>query len=59
MAAFLSANLSTIIVGLIVLGLVVLAIRSLIKDHKSGSACGSCGGDCAHCHSQEVNTVDK
>ncbi len=29
-------------------GLVVLAVRSMWRDHKSGKSC-SCGGDCSHC----------
>lgn len=39
--------MGTFIVGLIVAGLVALAIRQLVKDKKSGKA--SCGGDCGHC----------
>ncbi len=43
--------ISTAIVGLIVIGVVFLAVRSLRKDQKAGkSLCGGgCGGDCACC----------
>lgn len=37
----------TVIVGAIVLLCVGLAIRSMIKDKKSGKS--SCGGDCSKC----------
>ncbi|MFA9378646.1 MAG: FeoB-associated Cys-rich membrane protein [Lachnotalea sp.] len=40
--------MGTIIIGLIVLVLVSLAIRSMIKDKKSGKSI-QCGGDCGHC----------
>ena len=39
--------MSTVIVGLILLAIVVLVIRSMINDHKSGKS--SCGGNCAGC----------
>ena len=43
--------MGTVIVGAIVLGVVGLAVRSIMKDKKSGKGfngnCGSCGG---HCH---------
>jgi hypothetical protein len=40
--------LGTIIVGLIVAGIVALAIRSMIRDKKAGKSI-QCGGDCKHC----------
>ena len=38
--------MSTFIISCIILLLVVLAIRSLWKDRKSGKGCG---GACSHC----------
>ena len=41
--------MGTVIVGAIVLGVVGLAVRSIMKDKKSGKGCngncGSCGGN--------------
>lgn len=39
--------MGTFIVGLIVAGCVVLAIRSIVLDKKSGRS--SCGGNCSKC----------
>lgn len=39
----------TIIVGVIVLGVLALALRSVIKNSKNG-ACSSCGGNCSCCN---------
>ncbi len=45
--------MGTFIVGAILVGIVVLIIRSMIKDKKAGKSL-SCGGDCkncgGHCH---------
>ncbi len=41
------SNIGTIIVGLVVLVMVFLSIRSLIADRKKG--CSSCGGSCSAC----------
>ncbi len=45
-------NLATLITGIIVLLIVVLAIRSLIRERRSGKCscgCSSCSGSCPHC----------
>lgn len=47
MLAWLSANIGTIVVGLIVLGAVAAILRSMWRDKKAGKL--SCGGDCAKC----------
>ena len=47
MAAFLSANIGDIIVIAILLIIIGLAVRSIIKDKKSGK--GTCGCGCAGC----------
>lgn len=47
---FLMENLSTIIILLIVIAAVCLAIRSIIRDRKSGKGCGACPGGCHGCH---------
>lgn len=40
--------MGTIIVGIIVAGVVVMIVRNMIKDKKSGKSV-QCGGDCGHC----------
>ncbi|HBA70105.1 MAG TPA: FeoB-associated Cys-rich membrane protein [Lachnospiraceae bacterium] len=40
--------MGTLIVGLIVLGAVALAVKSMIRDKKNGKSV-QCGGDCGHC----------
>ena len=47
MAAWLSENIGSIIVILIIAAVVALSIRSLIKDKRSGK--GGCGHGCAGC----------
>lgn len=54
MMAFLSKNIGTIVVLLIVIALVAAVVTKMIKDKKSGkSACGcncsECGCGCSHC----------
>lgn len=39
--------MGTLVVGGILLVIVVLIIRGIVKDKKSGKS--SCGGDCSHC----------
>lgn len=40
-------NLSTALVLVVVIGIVFLAMRSIINDKKNGKS--SCGGDCGGC----------
>ena len=50
--------MGTIIVGLILVSIVALIIRSMVKDKKSGKSL-QCGGNCSHCAghcSAPVNT---
>jgi len=47
MLAFISANLGTILISLLLLVLVFAIIRKIITDKKHGIS--SCGGNCAHC----------
>ncbi|MBQ7186227.1 MAG: FeoB-associated Cys-rich membrane protein [Ruminococcus sp.] len=47
MLAWLSANLGTIIVSIILLLILSAAVMKLIKDRKSGKS--SCGCGCAGC----------
>ena len=53
MLQWLSSNLSTIVISLLLLAVVFLIVRYLIRQHKQGKHscggnCGACGG-CAHC----------
>ena len=43
MLEFLRANLSTIIVALVLAVIVALTVRKMIKDKKAGKTCSSCG----------------
>ena len=48
--------MGTVIVSLIVVGMVVLAIRSIYRNKKSGKGCGCGCGGCANagiCHVQK------
>lgn len=49
MLSFLAANLSTIVVGAVVFGLVGLSLRATIRDLKSGkcAGCKGCPGGCS------------
>jgi len=48
MIAWLSENLVTILICLVIAGLLVLAVSSLVKNRKKGGKC-SCGCDgCAY-----------
>ncbi|MBQ8296886.1 MAG: FeoB-associated Cys-rich membrane protein [Ruminococcus sp.] len=47
MMDFLIENISTIIVGLVVLAVIALIIVKLRKDKKQGKS--SCGCGCEHC----------
>ncbi len=40
--------MGTFLVGVIVLCVVVLVVRSMIRDKKNGKSI-QCGGDCKHC----------
>jgi hypothetical protein len=44
---WLQANMGTIIVGLILLVIVGLIVRSILKDKRKGKS--SCGCGCANC----------
>ena len=47
MLAWLSANISTIVISLVLLLIVAAIVYKLVKDKKKGKH--SCGCDCAHC----------
>ena len=47
MLAWLSANLINIALGLVIVLVVALLLRSMIRDKKAGKF--SCGGNCASC----------
>ena len=47
MVAWITANLGTIVVSIVLIAIVTAVIFKLIKDKKNGIS--SCGGNCAHC----------
>ena len=47
MAAWFGANIGNIIVILIVTAVIILSVRSIIKDKKAGK--GGCGCGCKNC----------
>ena len=47
MLHWISVNLSPILITLVLIAIVVLIIRSLIRQKKQGKS--SCGAGCAHC----------
>lgn len=40
--------MGTLITGAVLVGIVVLIVRSMIRDKKKGKSI-QCGGDCKHC----------
>lgn len=40
--------MGTLIAGIVVLGVIGMAVKSMVKDKKSGKSL-HCGGDCKHC----------
>lgn len=54
--AAVSSIVSTTIVGLIVLGIAALAVRSMWKKKKNGGGCGCGCSGCAHsCHGKTLD----
>ena len=47
MLQWISANIGTILISLVLLAVVALIIRSMVHDKKQGKS--SCGGNCAAC----------
>lgn len=47
MLQWIGANIGTILVGLVLLAVVALIVRSMLRDKKQGKS--SCGGNCASC----------
>lgn len=47
MLQWISANIGTILISLVLLAVVTLIIRSMVHDKKRGKS--SCGGNCAGC----------
>ena len=48
MILWITENLGTIIISLILILMVAGIIRSIIRDKRNGVS--ACGGNCAHCH---------
>ena len=59
MVAWITANLATIIVAIVVFGVWGLAVWYLVRSRKTGKGGCSCGGGCSgcpgskYCHSQK------
>ena len=47
MLGWITENIGTIVIALVLAVIVVCIVRSLIKDRKQGKS--SCGGNCGHC----------
>ena len=47
MLSWLSANIGTVLITLLLIAVIVIIIVKLRKDKKKGVS--SCGGNCAHC----------
>ena len=47
MLQWISANIGTILISLVLLAVVALITRSMMRDKKQGKS--SCGGNCAGC----------
>ena len=47
MGAWLTANLGTILITIVLIALVTVIIRTMIRDKKMGRS--TCGGSCASC----------
>ncbi len=47
MFAWLSENIATIVISLILIAIVAAIIVKLVKDKKKGKS--ACGNNCAHC----------
>ena len=47
MLSWLQEDLSTIVIGAVLLLVVIAIIRSMVRDKKQGKS--SCGANCAHC----------
>ena len=54
MLVFLKENLSTIIIGLIILAVVVGIVVKMIKDKKNGKTACNCGCGCENCPSAGI-----
>ena len=53
MGVWLSENWGTLLVGLIVLAVLLLAVRKIVLDRKNGKSYCSSGGNCEHCAMKE------
>ena len=54
MLVFIKENLSTIIIGLIILAVVVGIVVKMIRDKKKGKGSCSCGCGCENCPSASI-----
>ena len=50
MESEVSCRMGTVIVGLVVVMVVALVVRSMVRDKKNGKSL-QCGGECKHCGS--------
>ena len=52
-------NAANIAIGLVILVLFAVAIRSVIRHLRSGDCCGKCGGGSCCCNSPECATATR
>ena len=50
MLTWLSANLSTLLISLVLFAVVISIVRYLIRQKKQGKHTCGCSGGCADCH---------
>ena len=48
MESEVSCKMGTVIVGLVLVIIVALVVRSMVRDKKNGKSL-QCGGECKHC----------
>lgn len=51
MFSWIGANLSTILISIVLIAIVTFISLSLIRQKRQGKS-SSCGGNCAHCGAQ-------
>lgn len=52
--------MGTLLVGLVIVAAVIMAIRSIMKEHGSCSGgCTGCSGSCGKCHPSTIKGINE